>query len=116
MERNAWNAGKTGNVTFQGMLGNIPGKFLKHSGECPQTFQVMLPNIPGNVLNEDFILLLLCFVLIERITRQGVSKIPLCNPSGAKLPVRPSSTYNKLSGRIAVRIFPNIHGGFLLRK
>ena len=53
MERNAWNAGKTENVTFQGMLGNIPGKFLKHSGECPQTFQVMLPNIPGNVLKHS---------------------------------------------------------------
>ena len=35
-----------GNVIFRGMLPNIPGNVLKHSGKCPQTFRGMSPNIP----------------------------------------------------------------------
>ena len=69
-----------------------------------------------SVQDQCFTLLLLCLVLIKRIRRQGVSEIALCNPSGAKLPVRPSSTYNKLLGRIAFRILSNIHDGALLQK
>ena len=41
-------------------------------------------------------------------------KIPLCNPSGGELLIRPSSSYNKLLGRVAFRILSNIHDGFFL--
>ena len=50
----------------------------------------------------------------QRIRRQGESKITLCNPSGGKLFLRPSSSYNKLLDRIAFRILSNIHDGTLL--
>ena len=48
--------------------------------------------------------------------RQGESKIPLCNPSGGKLLLKPSSSYNKLLVRVAFRILSNIHDGALLGK
>ena len=35
--------------TFRGMLLNIPGNIVKHSGECSQKFRGMSPNIPGNI-------------------------------------------------------------------
>ena len=38
-------------------------------------------------------------VLMKRIKRQGDSKIPLCNPSGGKYPLRPSASYNKFLDR-----------------
>ena len=38
-ERNAGNAGNSGNVIFWGMSLNIPGNVPKHSAECHQTFR-----------------------------------------------------------------------------
>ena len=55
-------------------------------------------------------------MLIKRIKKQGESKIPLCNPSDGKLLLRPSASYNKLFGRIALRILSNIQDGALLQK
>ena len=52
----------------------------------------------------------------HRIRWQWESKITLCNPSGGKLLLRLSLSYNKLLGRIAFRILSNIHGGALLGK
>ena len=52
----------------------------------------------------------------QRISMQGESKITLCNPSGGKLLLRPSSSYNKLLGRIAFRILSNIHDEAVLGK
>ena len=43
-------------------------------------------------------------------------KIPLRNPSGGKLLLRSSSSYNKLLGRVAFRILSNIHEGAPLQK
>ena len=37
-------------------------------------------------------------------------------PSGGKLLLGPSSSYNKLLGRVAFRILSNIHDGSLPRK
>ena len=59
--------------------------------------------------------LFLCLVLIKRIRKQGESKISLCNPSGGKLLLRPSASYNKLFGRIVLRILSNIQDGALLQ-
>ena len=44
-ERNAGHAENDGNVIFRGMLLNIPGNVLKHSGEFRQTFQGMSSNM-----------------------------------------------------------------------
>ena len=52
----------------------------------------------------------------QRIRRQRESKITLCNASGGKFLLRPSSSYNKLLGRIAFRILSNIHDGAFLGK
>ena len=41
--------GMRGTQGIGGMLPNIPGNVLKHSGECHQTFWGMSQNIPGNV-------------------------------------------------------------------
>ena len=65
---------------------------------------------------QDFIFLFLCLVLIKRVTRQGESKINLCNPSGRKLLLRPCTSYNKLLGRIVLRILSTIQDGALLQK
>ena len=40
---------------------------------------------------------------------QGESKIPLRNPSGGQLLLRPSASYNKLLDRVAFRILSSIH-------
>ena len=48
-ERNIGNVGNDDNVISWGMLPNILGNVLKHSGECHQTFWGMSPNILGNV-------------------------------------------------------------------
>ena len=61
-------------------------------------------------------LLVLCLVQIKRIKRQGESKIPLCNPSNRKLPLRPSASYNKLLDRVGFRTMSNIHDRALLQK
>ena len=54
------------------------------------------------------------------IRKQGEFEIPFYNPSGGKFLLRPSSSYNKLLGRVAFRILSNIplkiHDGALLRK
>ena len=47
--------------------------------------------------------------LIKRIRKQGESKIPLCNPSGGKLPLRTSVSYNKLLGGGVFRTPQNIY-------
>ena len=56
------------------------------------------------------------FVLIKIIRRLDESKIPLSNPSGGKLLLRPSASYSELLGRVVFRIPPNIHDGPLLQK
>ena len=48
--------------------------------------------------------------------RQGMSNIPLCNPSDGKPLLRLSSSYNRLLVRDAFRILSNIHEGALLQK
>ena len=53
---------------------------------------------------QDFMFLFSCFVYIKRIRRQGGSSL------------RPSSSYNKLLGRVAFKIQSNIHDGAFLRK
>ena len=55
-------------------------------------------------------------VWIKIIKREGESKIPLCNPSGGKILLRASASYNKLLGRAAFRILPDFHDGVPLRK
>ena len=39
-----------------------------------------------------------------------------CNPSGGEILLRASASYNKLLGRVAFRILPNIHSGAPPRK
>ena len=60
------------------------------------------------------------FILLFRVNQEnlgaGESKIPLCDPSGRKLLLRPSSSYNKLMGWVAFRILSKIHNGALLQK
>ena len=56
------------------------------------------------------------FVLVKIIRRLDEPKIPLSNPSGGKLLLRPSASYNELLGRVVFRIPPNIHDGPLLQK
>ena len=40
----------------------------------------------------------------------------MCNPSGGKILLRASASYDKLLGRVASRILPNTHDGALPRK
>ena len=61
------------------------------------SFLVLIKETTTRSESKDFNLLLL--VLIERIRRQGESKISLRNPSVGKLPPRPLACYNKLLGR-----------------
>ena len=65
---------------------------------------------------QDFMFLILFLVLIKGIMRQGESKIPLHNPSGGKLFLRPSTSYNKLLGEVKFRTLLNIHNGAFLQK
>ena len=55
-------------------------------------------------------------MLIKRIRRQSDAKIPVCNPVGGKLLLRPSTSYNKLLGRVVLRILSDIQDGALLQK
>ena len=107
--------------TFQGMWPNILGSVVKHFKECSQTFQEISSNILENacftqgnedrVSVQDFILLFLCLVEIKRIRRQGESKIPFCIPTGEKLLLRPSSSCNKLLGRVTfILLSSNLNG------
>ena len=61
------------------------------------SFLVLIKETTTRSESKDFNFLFL--VLIERIRRQGDSKISLRNTSVAKLPLRPFACYNKLLGR-----------------
>ena len=63
---------------------------------------------------QDLIFLFLGFVLIKRIRWQGESKILLCKASGENLLRIPSTSYNKVLGRVVLRILSNIQDGFFL--
>ena len=101
---------------MQGMP-NIPQNVLKHSRECPQTFLGILPNFLGECpqtfwgmssnITGDFtktIRGMSSSILGNASKYSGDSKIPSCKPSGGKLLLRSSSSYNKLLGRVAFKI------------
>ena len=54
---------------------------------------------------------LVVLVWIKIIRRLGESKTPLCNSSGGNILLRASVSCNKLLGRVAFRILPNIYNG-----
>ena len=66
------------------------------------------------VWDQGFIFLFL--MLIKGIRRQSESKIPLPNPSGGKLLLRPSLSYNKLLGSGVPRTLSNIYDEAFLQK
>ena len=77
------------------MSSNIPGNIAKLSwgmssnitGDFTKTIRGMSSSILGNASKYS-----------------GDSKIPSCKPSGGKLLLRSSSSYNKLLGRVAFKI------------
>ena len=64
---------------------------------------------------QDFIFLVLFSVLIKGIRSYGESKIPLHNPSGGKLLLRPPASSNELLGRVLFRTLSNIYDQVFLR-
>ena len=58
----------------------------------------------------------LFLVLIKGIRRYSESNIPLPQPSGGKLLLRPSVSYNKLLGSGVSRALSSIYDGAFLRK
>ena len=52
-------------------------------------------------MSSRFYLIGFVFGVNQEIRRPGESKIPICNPSGGKRLLKPSSSYNKLLGRVA---------------
>ena len=55
-----------------------------------------------------------CFFGVNQ--EKGKSEIPFCSPSGGKLLLRRSSSYNNLLGKVVFRILSNIHDGTHPRK
>ena len=58
------------------------------------SFLVLLKETENAGSVQDFIFFFLCLVLIKKISRLGESKIPLFNPTGGMLLLRPSTSYN----------------------
>ena len=83
-----------------------------------QIFCLFVPGVTQG--NEDamgvqgFIFLLL--MLIKGIRRYSECKIPLPNPSGGKLLLKLSVSYNKLLGSGVSRTLSNIYDGAFLQK
>ena len=88
------NAGNRGNVIFRGMLPNIPGNVLKHSGECRQTFRGILSKIPRKTHNgltfkfndrvPKHVLLNYLFFAVDLTSAKKSTKIMLSSKMGSR--------------------------------
>ena len=67
-------------------------------------------------MSRKFHLSVFVFGVYEKNWEAGEVQDSLVYPCGGKHLLRPSSSYNKLLGRVAFKILSNIHGGALLRK